>query len=141
MRIGTQEIQYLNAFQTISHASARDCLIGNTLVSFLVKEGQMGLTIGKKGITIKKLQQALKKKIEVFEHKETAEAFLQNAFPQVAFEKIGTEKQEEKKVLVIKMDGENKRKLLSDTGKLKRIKELAKRNYEIDDFQIGNREW
>jgi N utilization substance protein A len=141
MRIGSQEIQYLNLFQAISHASARDCLVGNTQISFLVKEGQMGLTIGKKGSTIKKLQQLMKKKIEVFEHKQTAEAFLQNAFPQVVFEKVGTEKTDDKKILSIKMDGENKRKLLADGGKLKRIKELAKRNYEIDDFQIGNKEW
>ncbi len=81
MRIGTQEIQYLNAFQNISNATAKDCLVQENQVVFLVKEGQMGLAIGKNGATIKKLELALKKKIELFEHKKDAATFVQNAFP------------------------------------------------------------
>ncbi|PJA17859.1 MAG: hypothetical protein COX63_02570, partial [Candidatus Diapherotrites archaeon CG_4_10_14_0_2_um_filter_31_5] len=31
---------------------------------------------------------------------------------------------------------ENKRKIFTQTGKLKKIKELLKRNYKIDDIKI-----
>lgn len=137
MRIGSQEIQYLNAFQTISNASARDCLVGSSMLSFMVKEGQMGLTIGKNGANVKKLQQTLRKKIELFEHKENPEAFLKNVFPQVSFEGLQTVTEDSKKMLVARLDSENKRKILQDTGKIKRIKELMKRNYELDDIRIG----
>ena len=136
MRIGTQEIQYLNAFQNISNATAKDCLVQENQVVFLVKEGQMGLAIGKNGATIKKLELALKKKIELFEHKKDAATFVQNAFPKTAFQGMEEKDEEGKKTLKISIDFENRRKLLRDTGKIKRLKELAKRNYGLDEIRI-----
>ena len=137
MRIGSQEIQYLNAFQTISRANAKDCLVGANSISFVVSEGQMGKTIGKKGSTIKRLRQALQKNVELFEHKKSVESFLQNAFPEILFEGFEKKREGEKTVITAKINTENKKKIMNDAGKIKRVKELAKRNYGIDDFHIG----
>ncbi|MBU0636585.1 NusA-like transcription termination signal-binding factor, partial [Candidatus Micrarchaeota archaeon] len=110
MRIGSQEIQYLNVFQSVSRTHAKDCLIGNNMISFLVKEGQMGLTIGKNGENVKKLRKLLKKNVELFEHKQTPQAFLDSAFPQISFIGFETEKNEEKTILLAKTNSENKKK-------------------------------
>lgn len=137
MRIGSQEIQYLNVFQSVSKTNAKDCLIGQNIVSFVVKEGQMGLTIGKNGANVKKLRSLLKKNVELFEHKKTAEEFLAQAFPGISFTGFEIENEDSKKVLLARTNNENKKKLLTDIGKIKRIKEIAKRNYEIDNIRIG----
>lgn len=137
MKIGSQEIQHLNAFRMISKGSARDCLISENVISFLVKEGDMGLTIGKNGATVQKLRQALKKNVELFEHKKTAEAFVQNAFHGVEINGFENQEEEGKKILVAKVNNENRHKLLGDRGRMNRIKEMVRRNYEIDDIRIG----
>lgn len=136
MRIDSEQIQHLKAFETISHAIAKDCLIGNQLVTFVVSEGQLGQTIGRKGANVKRLKELFKKNIELLEFSKTPGGFMQKAFPSITFTGLNTQTESDKTVLIAKMDNENKKKLLSDIRKVKRIKELLKRNYNMDDIQI-----
>ncbi|MFH0954856.1 MAG: NusA-like transcription termination signal-binding factor [Candidatus Micrarchaeota archaeon] len=137
MRLGTQEIAYLNVFQNVSKTLAKDCIYNEQMISFVVPKGQMGLAIGKQGINIKKLRELLNKNIELFEYQKNAEGFVKNAFPNAAISEIRLMEEEGKKTVVIAADAENRRKILINGAKIKRLKELAKRNYGVDDIQIG----
>lgn len=137
MRLEQQEIAYINVFQTVSKTLAKDCIYSDTMVSFIVPKGQMGLAIGKQGANINALRKILNKNIELFEYQKNAEGFVKNAFPDASFSGIQTEEVDGKKIMVISADGENKRKILQNGAKIKRLKELAKRNYDIDDIRIG----
>lgn len=137
MRLGKDEILLMNALSNVSGVSARDCLIGENIVSFVVKEKDMGGAIGKKGETVKKLQQLLKKNIEIVPYTEEPEKFPTIAFEGVKFSEIKIQENDGKKTLLLKVDSENKRKLLQNNSKMRRIKEIAKRNYEIEDIRIN----
>ncbi|MBS3062060.1 MAG: NusA-like transcription termination signal-binding factor [Candidatus Diapherotrites archaeon] len=137
MKFGEQEIQLLNALRSISRVEAKDCLVLDKTISFVVEEGKIGQAIGKGGQNIKKLEETFKKRIEIVEFREKPENFLAGAFSNIKFNGFEfSQNGEQKKVLVAKTDQENKRKLLNSTGKLKRMKELLERNFDIADVKI-----
>lgn len=136
MRLGKDEIMFMNAMSSVSGINPRDCLIGNNLISFMVKENEMGSAIGKNGSNVNKLKKALNKNIELLPYSVDPAKFIGTAFGGISFLEIKIQDEEGKKILFARIDAENKKKLLQNMGKMKRIKELAKRNYEIDDIRI-----
>ena len=58
----------------------KDCIIDeeHDKVTFLVKKGDMGLAIGKRGSTIAKMQNKVDKSIEIIEHSDDPGEFIKN---------------------------------------------------------------
>ncbi len=135
MKISNEEILLINALQNSSGVTARDCIIGNKNILFVVNEKDVGNTIGKKGEKIKRLRMKLKKNIEVYGFTEKPEKFVRNALKEIKIDGVEL-KEEEKKNLYISLETENKRKILSQSNKLKKIKEIMKRNYNIENIRI-----
>ncbi|MDD5162879.1 MAG: NusA-like transcription termination signal-binding factor [Candidatus ainarchaeum sp.] len=136
MKLGADEIFYLNALNSISGANARDCVVQGNTVSFIVRPGELGRAIGKNALNIEQLKKRLKKNIEIFEYSENAGEFLKKAFYNIEFKKIDSVEEQGKKALVVAVDAENRSKMLNNSGKIKRIKEIAKRNYGIEEIKI-----
>ncbi len=136
MKISNEEILLINALQDFSGVTARDCIIQEKNIIFLVNEKDVGNAIGKKGEKINKLRQKLNKNIEIYGFSEKPENFIKNSLKDIKIEEINQKNEGEKKVFVLKLDSENKRKILGKTNKLKKIKEILKRNYKIDEVKI-----
>ncbi len=136
MKLGADEIFYLNALNSISGANARDCVVQGNTVSFIVRPGELGRAIGKNALNIEQLKKRLKKNIEIFEYSENAGDFFKKAFYNIEFKKIDSVEEKGKKALVVAVDAENRSKMLNNSGKIKRIKEIAKRNYGIEEIKI-----
>ncbi len=71
----------MSMFQNISGATAKDCVIDPKVerVIFVVNRGEMGLAIGRSGETIKKVQKAIGKQIELVEWSDDAKQFVMNS--------------------------------------------------------------
>lgn len=136
MKISNQEILLMNALQIFSGVNAKDCLINGNNVVFLVNEKDVGAVIGKEGSTIKNFRKKIRKNVEVFGFTIDPINFLKNAFREIKFNGIELKEIEEKKVVNINVDSENKRKMLNETGKIKKIRELMERNYNIEKLNI-----
>ena len=136
MRLGTEEIFYLNALTTVSGANARDCIIQGNTISFLVRTEEIGKAIGKNALNIENLQKQLRKKVEIFEYSANAEEFVKKAFFNIRFNSIEIKEGEGKKTVFVSLDAENKSRMLNNSSKIKRIKEIAKRNYNIEEIRI-----
>jgi N utilization substance protein A len=80
--IGFKERRYIEELRILTRATALDCLIDDRFdrVIYVIRPGDMGLAIGKKGDNIKRLQNVLGKRIEMVEYAETPEAFITNIF-------------------------------------------------------------
>ncbi len=127
MKLTMDDILLMNALTHVSGVSAKDCLISGNLVSFFVNEKEVGKAIGRKAVNVKELEQKLKRKIEIVAYSEKPEAVVESTFEvKVSSAKINNGK------LVVLMDSASKRKVLGNIGRLKRLKELLKRNYELD---------
>ena len=136
MKLGPAEIQLINALDSIARVGARDCFVQDEGIVFLVPEKSMRQAIGKNGVTIQKIREKLGKHVEIFGYSEKPEKFLENAFFRAKIDEVEIRQSKEKKVAIIKADNANKKVMLQNMGRLKKIKELAKRNYDIAEIRI-----
>ncbi|MCX6800918.1 MAG: NusA-like transcription termination signal-binding factor [Candidatus Diapherotrites archaeon] len=127
MKLSMDEIRLMNALEKISGANAKDCLVSDGMVSFLVNERDVGKAIGKKASNARALEESVKKRIEIIGFQENPEEMVKKA---LEIETIGARKDSEK--IVIRLDSMNKRKLLKKSAKLKRVREFIKRNFNLN---------
>ncbi|MEW6295390.1 MAG: NusA-like transcription termination signal-binding factor [Candidatus Diapherotrites archaeon] len=136
MKISNQEILLMNALQAFSGVTAKDCIVHGNSITFLVKDIELGTVIGRKGETINKLREKLKKNIEVYGYTKDPRNFVQNSLNKIKINSAEVKQLDGKKIIQINLDSENKRKIFSETNKLKKIKELMERNYGISEIKI-----
>jgi N utilization substance protein A len=80
--IGFKERRYIEELRILTKSTALDCVIDDRFdrVIYVIREGDMGLAIGKKGDNIKRLQNVLGKRIEMVEFAENPDDFITNIF-------------------------------------------------------------
>lgn len=78
--LGFKERRYIEELRIITRSTALDCIIDDQFdrVIYVIKKGDMGIAIGKKGDNIKKMQRILGKRIEMVEEAATIEEFIAN---------------------------------------------------------------
>ena len=67
IKFSANEIRYIALFENMTGAMVKDCIIDDEhgKVTFVVKNGDMGLAIGKKGVNIKLASRLTKVKINI----------------------------------------------------------------------------
>ena len=80
IKFTTNEIRYIALFESMTGAMVKDCIVDDesAKITFLVKKGDMGLAIGKRGSTVTKVQKTVDKGVEVIEHSEDPVEFITN---------------------------------------------------------------
>ena len=138
MRLTTKELQYLSLFSQITGAFAKDCIVGRNTVTFVVGEGEMGLAIGKKGANVKKLEQALGKKVGLVEFSSDPAQFIRNIFSPANVQRVNVVERNGKKVAYVILDAKDRRALarrVDAKARLARI--LASRHFGIHNVVVA----
>ena len=80
--IGFKERRYIEELRILTKSTALDCLMDERFdrIIYVIRPGDMGLAIGKKGENIKRMQKVLGKKIEMVEYSENPDEFIANMF-------------------------------------------------------------
>ena len=78
-------------------------------------------------MNVKKLEQSLKKRVEILGFYEKADKMVTKTFD-VEAEEVNKKNGK----LIVKLDALNKKKVFSNSGRLRRLKELMKRNCDLD---------
>jgi NusA-like KH domain protein len=126
MKFGMEEILLINAFEKISKVNVKDCILNQGTITYLVNGDDLGKAIGKKASNVKELEKRLKKKIEIIGLFKDPVQTVQKTFDiKIEENKI------KNKNLIIKLDALNKKKLFNKSNRLKKVKELMKRNYDL----------
>ncbi len=115
----------MNALIQVTNVSAKDCIVNDDLVTFLVKEEDVGKAIGKKAINVNKLQDKLKRRIEIIGWQKEPEKIISKTL-EIEFKNAKNDGNK----LIISMDSINKRKAMTSGAKIKRIRKLIKRNFD-----------
>jgi N utilization substance protein A len=99
--IGFKERRYIEELRILTKSTAIDCLIDERFdrIIYIVRPGDMGLAIGKKGENIRRMQKVLGKKIEMVEYSENPDDFIANMFRPALLSSV--EKDEAGRVRVI----------------------------------------
>jgi len=80
--IGFKERRYIEELRILTKSTAYDCVIDDRFdrLIYIVRQGDMGLAIGKNGENTKRLQKVLGKRIEMVEYSDNMEQFIINIF-------------------------------------------------------------
>jgi len=129
MRLNTRDIQILNLFESMTKARANDVIDAEGSMNFLVKEGDLGLAIGKKGVNIKKVSHALGQRVHAFEDSDDLTKFVRN----LSHPLTPMARQEGGKVRI-----EFSRKDRSELPgrKIRLIRELVKRKFDAESVEF-----
>jgi N utilization substance protein A len=134
------EMRYIALFQSITGATVKDCIVDPDLnrIIFVVKEGNIGMAIGKKGKNIHTLERMTGKKHEVIEHSENPAQFIKNALKPAKVDEVRiTERMDGKTIAVISVNPKDKGVAIGKNGRnAERIRFLAKRYFQIQNVSI-----
>jgi N utilization substance protein A len=88
--IGFKERRYIEELRILTKSTAIDCLIDERFdrIIYVIRPGDMGLAIGKKGENIRRMQKVLGKKIEMVEYSENPDEFIANMFRPAALSTV-----------------------------------------------------
>ncbi|QEF94798.1 MULTISPECIES: NusA-like transcription termination signal-binding factor [unclassified Methanothermobacter] len=140
IKFTTNEIRYIALFESMTGAMVKDCIVDdeNGKVTFLVKKGDMGLAIGKKGSTVAKVQKALDKGVEVIEHSSDPVEFIKKLMAPAKIRSIRIlQKENGEKIATVETDPKNKRIAIGRGGQnIERARLLARRQHNISNIII-----
>ena len=133
MKIRKEEMELIQRFEEMTKTTVKDCIINGEDITFIVKEGQIGLAIGKKGLIINKVKRELGKEIHVYEYSDDLSKFITNLFFPLKIENIEF-KDNEAKVFI---DSKQKKRAIGKDGKkIRNVQELTSRHFNIQDIKV-----
>ena len=140
IKLSSDQLSLMSMFQGMTGATARDCLIDDkrNRVIFVVAKGHMGLAIGRDGISVKKIERAVRRPVEVVEWADDIEGLVKNALGAKYVQEVRvSDRLDGTKGVVVVVDSRKKGAVLGLGGKnAEKIRILARRYFEISNVQI-----
>lgn len=137
IRLGSDEIKFITLFESMTGATVVDCLQLENTVGFLIKKGDMGRAIGKKGSNIEKVRKTIGKIIWVIESDENPKEFIKKLFEPVKINKIQFKETREERNVLIEVNKRDRRKIIGSEGsRIKIARQLALRHHKIGDITV-----
>jgi N utilization substance protein A len=140
IRLTSKEMRYIALFESITGATVRDCIVDEEQgrIIFVVKEGDVGVAIGKGGKNIHLLERMTSKKHEIIEHSQNPAQFIKNALKPARVNEIRiTERPDGKSIAVVSVNPRDKGVAIGKNGRnAERIRFLAKRYFDIQNVSI-----
>jgi len=140
IRLTSKEMRYIALFESITSATVRDCIVDDeqSRIIFVVKEGDIGVAIGKGGKNIHLLERMTGKKHEIIEHSANPQQFIRNALKPARVNEIRiTERLDGKSIAVVAVNPRDKGVAIGKNGRnAERIRFLAKRYFQIQNVSI-----
>lgn len=128
-------IKFISVFESITKARIKDCLDQDGKLIFVVKENEIGKAIGKKGINIKRLENALKKKIKIIEFSDDLIQFIKNCiYPSQSKDIV---EGEDGIILITPVDSQTRGMLIGrEAVHLRALEKIVNRFFTIKEIKV-----
>ncbi len=141
IKLTSEQLGLLSAFQRITHITAYDCIddTERDRIIFVVNKGDLGLAIGKGGVTIKKLIKSINRNIELVEYSESPEDLIKNILGSKYVHEVKVTERADGSVQALAMvDAQNKGLVVGVEGRhIKKARLLASRYFGINHITIN----
>ena len=133
IKITSSEMKFITMFEKMTGSTVKDCIVNGDDLTFIVKQGDVGLAIGKNGSIINKIKREMGKEIHVYEHSDDPTKFIKNLFFPIKINNVEIDGNEAK----VYIDANQKKRAIGKGGKkINKVKELTARHFGIDDIKI-----
>lgn len=140
IRLTNEELEYMRLFESITGATVRDCIIDGKFdrIIFVIKEGEVGMAIGKGGRNISLLKRITGKNYEIVEFSEDPIQFIRNVLKPASVREVRiTKKPDGNIIAVVSVDGKDKGIAIGKNGRnIEKARILAKRYFNIGNVLI-----
>lgn len=128
-------MKIMSMFESMTGAKLKDCINSEDAIIFIVKEGEIGKAIGKKGMNVRRLENSLKKKIKISEYNENIAKFIESlVYPA----KVREIKQEEKIVTITAADSQSRGLIIGRAASiLRNYESIVKRYFDIEEIKVA----
>ena len=109
-KLTTEGIRYIALFESLTGGMARDCIVDedNERIIFVIKKGDMGAAIGRKGSNINRVKKSVGKQIEIVEYSEDVKEFLENLFQPAAIKNVMVVNKNNKRLAYVEVANKDK---------------------------------
>lgn len=138
-RLTTDGMRYIALFENMTGAMAMDCVVDddNDRIIFVIKDGHMGMAIGKKGCNINRVKNSLKKDVEIVEYSKDINEFIGNIFHPTHIKSVEIINKRDKLLAYVDVNVKDKGIAIGKGGKnIQKAKILANRHHNIDDVFV-----
>ena len=137
LTISNAEFEAMGMLEKSTGALATDAVFTDSAIIFVVKQGDLGRVIGKKGMNIERLKRLFARDVQVVESAPELKHFVSNLFAPAQVQEVKQNSSGEKKVLMVKVDAKSKGLAIGTRGeKINRARLMLKRHYDIDEVKI-----
>jgi len=118
-KITVEEMRYISIIQDLTGALVYRCINDeNNRLICVVKKGDAGKVIGRRGQKIKILRDLLKKNIDVVEYSEDLVEMVRNLFPNVKIERIDVINRGDSTLVILRVPEEDKGRAIGRGGRV-----------------------
>ena len=127
-------IDLINLFEKVTRSSVRDCFYHNSILVFVVNEGQASKAIGKKGANILKFSQLVKKRLKIVEYANEPSKFTKNFIAPIKAKEIKFDNN----IIEIHINDSKDKGLLigRDKKNLENFKKVMKTYFKVQNVKI-----
>ena len=133
-----QTIKYVALFQDSTRTTVVDCVDAVDKLIFVVKEGDIGKAIGKKGENIAKLKRLMNKDIHVVEYSDQPDKFVANVFRNFDVKSVQIEQRGDVVHATVTVESTKKGRAIGKDGRNLRVsRDLIARHHPIQSVSVA----
>jgi N utilization substance protein A len=133
VELSHDDIKCIAAFESATGATVKDCMIAPDVVAFIVKQGDLGKAIGRKGSNITRVRQMFARQVLVFEDSENMEQFIRNLFGAVPVKNINVHEKMDSKTAFVLVDEQDRGSAIGrDGNRIKTCRAILQRRFGCD---------
>ncbi|MEE9405987.1 MAG: NusA-like transcription termination signal-binding factor [Candidatus Aenigmarchaeota archaeon] len=131
IKLETDAIRTIALFESMTKVHAKDCLITDNCIYFLVEQSKIGLAIGKGGMVIKNVKRALNKNVKIFGYADTPEGMIKGMIPEPRSITLNDGS------MVVSISPQDRVNVIGRNGEnIKAIREIMKRHFSIENLRL-----
>ena len=133
-----QTIRYVALFQDVTRTTVVDCVDAHDRLIFVVKEGDIGRAIGKKGESVAKLKRLFNKDVHVVEFSDDPRTFVANVFRNYDVKQVDIEQRGDVTHATVTVDASKKGRAIGKEGRNLRVsRDLIARHHPIGSVSVA----
>lgn len=131
VKLETDTIRTIAAFEKMTRVHARDCLVIEDSIYFLVDPAKIGAAIGKNGSNIKEVSRAFGKNVRLFAYHDKPGEMLKAMVPTAKSVELGKEN------ATVTVPNQDRVSVIGKNGRnIKAIKEIMDRHFSIKSVRL-----